>query len=262
MTQVPLRRLAFGQTSRTDTWWLKPLSVFIGLSGFVAYMTWAAFQNQHYAFEGYLSPLYSPELFGVTHHAWFKAPEGWPAISPALLILWAPAGFRMTCYYYRGAYYKSHWLSPPACGVGKPHAGYRGEAKWPLLVQNIHRYFMYLAVGFLFVLSWDVYMGMWFTDPTTGRLDQFGIGVGTLVLAVNVTLLSGYTLGCHSLRHLIGGGCNTLSDKPLRAAGHGCSSWFNARHGMWAWMSLFWVSFTDFYVRMCAAGVIQDWRII
>ncbi len=33
----------------------------------------------------------------------------------------------------------------------------------------------------------------------------FGIGVGTLVLAVNVVLLAGYIFGCHALRNTIGG---------------------------------------------------------
>jgi hypothetical protein len=42
----------------------------------------------------------------------------WPAALPfsaALLILWAPGGFRFTCYYYRGAYYKAFWQDPTAC---------------------------------------------------------------------------------------------------------------------------------------------------
>jgi hypothetical protein len=31
---------------------------------------------------------------------------------------------------------------------------------------------------------------------------------------------------------------------------------------MWAWFSLFWVGFTDAYIRLCSMGVITDWRII
>ena len=45
----------------------------------------------------------------------------WYPLSPALLILVFPLGFRMTCYYYRKAYYRSFWLSPPACAVAEPH---------------------------------------------------------------------------------------------------------------------------------------------
>mgnify|MGYP004357789207 CR=1 FL=1 len=260
MTYVPLKRLRAGQTSRQDRWWVKPFLVFCGLTTFVVYSTWAAFQNADYTFQGYLSPFYSPEIIGSTAHAWFIAPEGWPAISPALLILWAPAGFRMTCYYYRGAYYKSHWLSPPACGVGKPHKGYRGEKKLPLIIMNIHRYFLYLALGFLIVLSIDVYNGLWFA--TAGGGEEFGIGVGTLVLLVNVILLGGYTLGCHSLRHLVGGKKDVMSNSPLRQKVYNKVSCYNAKHQLWAWCSLFWVGFTDLYVRLCATGTISDFRII
>jgi hypothetical protein len=34
------------------------------------------------------------------------------------------------------------------------------------------------------------------------------------------------------------------------------------RHQQWAWTSLVWVGFTDFYIRMCSMGVFTDWRII
>jgi len=110
--------------------------------------------------------------------------------SPALLILPFPGLFRLTCYYYRGAYYKSFWADPPACAVGEPRKTYCGEAAFPLIVQNIHRYFLYIALFFLAVLSFDVYQALWFTDPSTGQT-SFGIGVGTLVLAANVILLGG-----------------------------------------------------------------------
>jgi hypothetical protein len=30
----------------------------------------------------------------------------------------------------------------------------------------------------------------------------------------------------------------------------------------WAWMSLFWVGFSDLYVRMCSMGIWTDWRIL
>jgi hypothetical protein len=35
----------------------------------------------------------------------------------------------------------------------------------------------------------------------------------------------------------------------------------NAHHMRWAWLSLFWVAFADFYVRMCSMGIWTDWRI-
>jgi len=106
-----LPRRSFGETTRPDVWWLQPLLVFLGLSTFIVYSTWAAFQGAHYFFGNYISPFYSPEIFGASRHSWFgPKPNWWPTwliFSPALLILWAPGGFRLTCYYYRGAYYKA-----------------------------------------------------------------------------------------------------------------------------------------------------------
>ena len=46
--------------------------------------------------------------------------------------------------------------------------------------------------------------------------DGFGIGIGTLVLVVNVVLLGGYVFGCHAFRHLIGGTFDQISDHPVR----------------------------------------------
>src|SRR5215467_3219295 len=158
MTQatVPLLRRRWGQTSRRDAWWLQPLVTFVILSAFLVYATWAAFQNAHYTFGPYLSPLYSPVIWSdspeTLHHAWLGPKPGWwPGLlpfSPALIILPFPGLFRLTCYYYRGAYYKAFWADPPNCAVGEPRKGYIGESGWPLKIQNIHRYFLYIAVLF------------------------------------------------------------------------------------------------------------------
>jgi hypothetical protein len=261
---APLARRGFGQTSRNDAWWLQPAVVFTVLSAFVVYATWAAFQGAHYSFGNYLSPFYSPELFGDSHHSWFgPRPAWWPGwlpFSPALLILWAPGGFRLTCYYYRGAYYKAFWADPPSCTVGEPRKSYLGERSFPLVMQNVHRYFLYLAIIFLPILMWDVWRALWFEDGAGG--ETFGIGVGTLVLATNVVLLGGYTFGCHSLRHLIGGGLTQISKKPVRYRLYRRVSWFNAKHMNWAWLSLVWVAFSDLYVRLCSMGIWTDWRIL
>ena len=257
---------SFGQTSRRDRWWVQPLVVFLGLGAFIVYANWAAFQGKNYTYGPYLSPFYSPELFGDSPHAWFgPKPAWWPGwlpFSPALLILWAPGGFRLTCYYYRGAYYKAFWLDPPSCAVGEPRKGYRGEQWLPLVLQNVHRYFLYVAMIFLVFLALDVWKALWFTDPATGRT-SFGVGVGTLVLLTNVILLGGYALGCHSLRHLAGGCLDQISRaSATRRQAYRCVSCLNRRHMVWAWMSLFWVAFSDVYVRLCATGVWADYRLI
>jgi hypothetical protein len=263
--QLPIVRRRFGETARKDWWWLQPAVVLVLLSSFIVYATWAAFQGRHYSYGPYLSPFYSPELFGDSPHAWFgPRPGWWPGwlvFSPALLILPFPGLFRVTCYYYRGAYYKAFWADPPACTVSEPRTEYRGEAAFPLILQNIHRYFLYIALCFLIVLASDVYQALWFIDPATGR-QSFGIGVGTLVLAANVILLGGYTLGCHSLRHVIGGYLDRLSRAPVRRRLYDCSSCFNRAHMRWAWSSLFSVAFADLYVRLCSMGVWHDWRIL
>jgi hypothetical protein len=256
---VPLTRRRFGETMRRDAWWVQPAIVFVLLGSFVVYATWAAFQNAHYTYGPYLSPFYSPELFGSSPHAWFgPKPAAWPAwlpFSPALLILPFPGLFRFTCYYYRGAYYKAFWADPPSCAVGEPRKGYRGERSFPLVLQNVHRFFLYIALLFLGFLSYDVFLATQFPDG-------FGIGVGTLVLATNVVLLGGYTLGCHSLRHLVGGALDRPSERPFRQACYfGCSR-LNRRHMRWAWMSLFGVAFADLYVRLCSMGVWTDWRLL
>jgi hypothetical protein len=255
----------FGETSRRDNWWLAVVGVVLVLGGFIVYATWAAFQNAYYTFGPYLSPFYSPELWGDSGHAWFGPKPGWwPGwlpFSPALLILPFPAGFRFTCYYYRGAYYKAFWADPPSCAVGEPRKSYWGENSFPLILQNIHRYFLYAALLFILILAYDALKAMWFTDEATGKA-SFGIGVGTLVLTINVILLSGYTLGCHSFRHLIGGKLDEISRSPARYKAYECVSCLNRSHMLWAWCSLIWVAFSDVYVRLCAMGIWKDLRII
>ncbi len=263
-TYIPTERLRFGQTSRKDAWWLQSLLTFLGLSLFICYATWGAFQGEYYHFGNYLSPFYSPELWGPSPHAMFgPKPAWWPSAIPfsaALLILWAPGGFRFTCYYYRGAYYKAFWADPVACAVGEPRKSYLGEKTMPLILQNVHRYFMYIAVIFLFLLSHDVWKALWFEGPD--HVEHFGVGFGTLVLLLNTTLLSGYTLGCHSFRHLVGGWRNKLTGRPMQKKAYECSSYLNARHQLFAWASLFGVMFADLYVRMLSMGIWHDFRII
>ena len=236
----------FGATRRKDAWWLQPVAVAIGLGAFGIYSTWAAFQGNNYQWGPYLSPFYSPLLI-----------FNWWHWSPAILILWAPLSFRATCYYYRKAYYRAYFMDPPACGVGEfGEHKYCGETKFPFLLQNLHRYALYCAIVVLCFLWKDAWDGFWYKG-------QFGVGLGSIVLLANSTLLTCYTFGCHSLRHLVGGKRDTFG----ASSGAGCSAshscWkgvtkLNEHHQLWAWISLCVVGFTDLYVRLVASGVIKD----
>lgn len=271
-----LKSRGFGKTSRKDAWWVQSLMTFIVLTLFIVYATWAAFQNAHYWHHNYLSPFYSPEIFGASPHSWFgPKPSWWPALlpfSPALIILPFPALFRFTCYYYRGAYYKAFWADPPACSVGEPRKGYTGENGLPLIIQNVHRYVLYFALLFLLALWHDSWKAFWFPvealgsyapsglgpQPTTQT--QFGVGVGSLVLLLNTVLLTLYTCSCHSLRHLIGGRKDCMADKKMTLACYSCVSGLNKNHMRFAWLSLFGVMFADLYVRLVSSGVWSDFR--
>jgi hypothetical protein len=260
-----LERRGFGETYRRDAWWVPNVPPLVVFTAFLVYATWAALQNANYTFGPYLSPLYSPELFGDSPHAIFgPRPGWWPGwlpFSPALIILPFPGLFRFTCYYYRGAYYRAFWADPPGCAVGEPRKSYLGERFFPLVLQNVHRYFAYIALIFLVILSYDAIKAFQFPDPATGGT-RFGIGVGTIILVVNVILLSGYTLGCHALRHVFGGGLDEVSRSPVRWVLYRLSTLFNRLHMQFAWTSLIVVGFADVYIRLCAMGIWSDARLL
>lgn len=240
-----------GQTDRKDPWWIEPLLTGGGFGLFGIYATWAAMQGQHYEWGPYLSPFYSPLLnFSWLPH-WF---------SPAFLILPFPLFFRATCYYYRKAYYRAYFMSPPACAVGKamPGPNYQGEKAFPFVLQNLHRYFFYIAAVFILILGYDAAIAYNFDG-------KFGIGVGSLIMTANVIFLALYTFSCHSWRHLVGGKLDCFSCDKMAEKQH--KTWqrvsgLNEHHMRWAWISLFTVGFTDLYIRLVASGVITDLRIL
>src|SRR5258705_2156943 len=187
-----------GATLRTAAWWIEQLLVVLVLGGFGVYATWAALQTAHYYAVPYLSPFYSPCLAANCHHVTLPLIGSWWNLSPAFLILWIPGGFRATCYYYRKAYYRSFFQSPPACPVRDASKSYSGETRFPFLLKNLHRYFFYLSLVILAFLWWDAILAFKFPDG-------FGLGLGTIVLCVNAALLSLFSLSCNSCRHICGG---------------------------------------------------------
>jgi len=284
-SESPLSGSSFGDTNRKDNWWASPLAVFVGLSLFVLY---GLFRTFYPVFNpgapgitaGSLqSPFFSPLLFAAgpeSGQALFGTfPSWWPTVlsSPAILVLWAPLGLRATCYYYRKAYYRAFFQDPTACAVGEPRNDYNGETGL-LIVQNVHRYFLYLGLLFIVFLSWDTVKALFWNAPAGAPFwaGTFEIHVGTLVLGLNAVLLAGYTLGCHSLRYLVGGGmrCFSCPNNPRNQNRERAPSdksisgryrlWrgvtrLNVNHQTWAWCSLFMVAFADFYVWMVSIGV-------
>ena len=253
-------------TRRTDVWWLPPAATAIGLVVFFGYLTVRAFDATHVWYDPYISPTVAPPLFTPAtgyagavpvEHAWFGAfPAWWPSFLPQSPAFFLPAvaiAFRFTCYYYRGAYYRSVALTPPACTVRGAVRRYRGETAL-LVFQNLHRYTLYAALVLIVCLWWEA-GGAFFQN---GR---FGIGVGTGVMVVNSALLSAYLFGCHSWRHLIGGRLDCFSCERAASPRYGvwrASSWLNERHMAFAWLSLVWVALTDLYIYLLSAGIIRD----
>lgn len=245
-------RQGFGLTSRVDDWALEPTLVALGFGAFVLYslfsaVIWGPVFGVAYEAHGYLSPFFSPVIGGGFLPWWF---------SPAILILWIPLGFRTTCYYYRKAYYRAYFVDPPACAVGEPraHRRYAMETKFPFILQNLHRIFLYLAFIPLFFLWIDAFQSL--RPDGTWRL-----GLGSAILFVNVALLSGYSLSCHSLRHLVGGKLDCFSCTARTRTRH--SLWrrvtgLNANHMRWAWSSLISVALADLYIRLLAVGLFAD----
>jgi hypothetical protein len=261
----------FGETQRKDQWWIGPIATALGFGAFIVYSTFRAIYNGGYelgmgaehgpAFlqdHSYMiSPFYSPL---IVLPSWVPA---W--VSPAFLILWAPAGFRVTCYYYRKAYYRAYFLDPVACAVGEPSSycgfrrceDYKGETRL-LIFQNLHRYFLYLALLFIVFLAFDVLL-------TCRWPNGFGLSVGTIVMAVNVALLFLYSTSCHSFRHIVGGRRDVFSRSGAGKLSYRLWTWatmLNKNHMLWAWASLFSVGFADFYIWMVASGRITDYRLI
>lgn len=243
-------------TLRRDNWRKQPNITFIGLSALVIYLTVAVLWNGDYFWKPYISPLYSPCLAdtcapgsGFSWIPWLS----W--LTPGIIIIGGPMGFRFTCYYYRKAYYRSFWRSPRACAVREPHGKYSGETRAPLILQNVHRYFFWIAAIFNVILTWDAVLAF------QNHQGQWGhMGLGTLILVVNATLLWIYSLSCHACRHITGGRLKHFSKHPLRYKTWTFISRLNTKHMQWAWISLGWVTFTDLYIRLVASGVFADPR--
>jgi hypothetical protein len=257
----PNRAHIGARTLRTDRWWLPPLLTSLGLATFVIYATIRSFMRESYwvAEHHYLTPFYSPCVSDscVPGSSHFGTPLGeLPVFIPlGFLVLPFLLGFRLTCYYYRKAYYRSVWMSPPACAVAEPHSRYTGETRLPLIIQNTHRYFFYVALLITLINTYDAILAF-------GGEAGFGIGLGNVILLANVILLWCYTLSCHSCRHVVGGRLKHFSKHPARYWMWTQVTKINERHMMFAWITLGTLMLTDLYVWLVASGTITDLRFI
>jgi hypothetical protein len=261
-TNAPGRASIPEKTLRSDNWQKAPIVTFVLLTGWVLYATVRSmFQAAYFASpEHYLTPFYSPCVtssctsgardFGT----WFG---DFPPIIPfAIVTLPFLLGFRLTCYYYRKAYYRAVWFSPPACAVAEPHAKYTGETRLPLIIQNVHRYFFYVAVIVSLINTYDAITAF------HGKTGGFGFGLGNIILLGNVILLWAYTVSCHSCRHVTGGRLKHFSKHPVRYWIWTKVSKLNTRHMALAWTTLGTLVLTDFYVMLVASGAISDLRFV
>jgi hypothetical protein len=247
------------KTLRNDRWWIPPALTVIGLVGWIGYGLVRLYMHDWYyvADYHYLTPFYSP----CTSTACIPEAAHFGRFTPDWkFMIWAPLSlpflllFRLTCYYYRKAYYRSFWLSPPACAVPDAHKRYTGETRFPLVFQNLHRYAFYAALLISVINTFDAIVAF------HGKGGGFGFGFGNLVLLANVTLLWAYTLSCHSCRHIVGGRLKHFSKHPLRYRAWTLVSKLNVRHMQLAWITLASLALTDAYVMAVSAGWISDLR--
>jgi hypothetical protein len=256
------------RTLRKDRYWLSPVSTFVFFLAWVVYATVRSMMGSSFWVDKYhyLTPFYSPCVskacpaeaadFGrfVPAHLPFFIPY-------ALISLPFLLGFRLTCYYYRKSYYRAFWLSPQACAVPdkspvrKTPGRYTGERRFPLILQNLHRYFWVIAGLISLVNTWDAIKAFHGADG------GFGIGLGTIILWVNVILLWAYTLSCHSCRHVMGGRLKSFSKAPIRYWMWTQISKLNTRHGQFALITLATLALTDAYVALVAHHAFSDLRL-
>ena len=278
MTQVsdaPARTRAqiAERTLRKDRWWQAPAVVVTLLTIWVAYATARVFTGHWYFASGYnyLTPFYSPCVNGEcvpgssTLGHWI--PSVPPIIPYAFVSLPFVLGFRLSCYYYRRAYYRAFWRSPAACAVREPHEKYTGETRFPLIMQNLHRYLFYMAVLISILNTWDMINAFWPTsaplpDGNAAHLSHgFGFGIGSLIILANVVLLWAYTISCHSCRHITGGRLKHFSKHPVRYWIWNQISKMNKHHMALAWTTLTSLMLTDLYIMLVAANAFPDLRI-
>lgn len=220
--------------------WLYPTSTVVVFSLFIIYSGLVVLFETTGRFGPYLSPFFSPEV---------NVRLGSFLIPPALWVAWAPLTFRVTCYYYRKAYFRSFLLHPRSCAATDPEKrDYRGETRlW--VFNNLHRFAFYATALQTLILIYDAVIAFSYHGA-------FHFGLGNVIMLFNVACLLGYTYGCHAWRHLVGGSTDCFSCHRARFRLWQGVTVLNANHAMWAWVSMFTVWFTDIYIRLGVHGLL------
>ena len=249
---TPLRPATVKEVSPGWAWMLEPALTVVAYILFVIYATWSVFSGTYVFKDPYISPFFSTWLgFGL-----FRVPLIGLLI-PLLAVI--PLALRGSCYCYRKSYSRAFFWDPPACAIQEvKRFRYHGETRFPWVLMNLHRYALLLTLIVSFFLWVDVVKAFSYKG-------HLFIGLGSVVMLVNVILLSLYTLTCHSFRYLMGGRIDAYSRVPLGKLWHAVAKLLqrmNPRHGAWAWYSMFSVGLTDLYIRLLMAGFIHEPRWI
>lgn len=234
----PPARVQNPYSSRSN--WFYPGSVVVVFSLFIVYAAWVGLTQTTGRFGPYLSPFFSPEI--RVHIGSFLIP-------PGIWIAPFPLAFRLTCYYYRKAYFRGFLWHPSVCALGEPSRGeYHGETRF-WIFNNLHRFALYLIIVQTLFLLYDAIIAFFYQGG-------FHFGLGNVIMVVNIICLAAYTYGCHALRHLVGGGQDCFSCHRARYRIWKGVSVLNLHHEFWAWISMFSVWATDVYIRLLILGVL------
>jgi hypothetical protein len=249
---APSRPSSAKEASPGRAWWIEPALTVACYTAFVVYATWSVFSGTNVFFDPYVSPFFSTWLgFGLIRI---------PVIGlliPFLAVI--PLGLRGSCYYYRKSYFRSFFWDPPACAIQELKRGkYRGETRFPWVLNNYHRYFLLLSLVVIVFLWVDVVRAFILHG-------HFFVGLGSLIMLANVILLTLYSGTCHSFRYLMGGRIDAFSrvrggliwQRATMALNR-----LNPSHGAFAWYSMFSVALTDVYIRLLMAGFFHEPRLI
>ena len=145
--------------------------------------------------------------------------------SPALLILIFPLGFRLTCYYYRKAYYRSFWLV--AAGLRRGRRPRQLQRRDPVPADPPEHPPLLLLDPADLQLHPHLRRHRW---PSASRASASASASARWSSCVNAVFLWLYTLSCHACRHFCGGQVKQFSKHPVRYRLWKLVTPLNARH--------------------------------